>query len=53
MKFDLMKTTPFSVNEKEVLAFLQDPERFLRNSGGSDEDSVRYDENTELWHGES
>jgi hypothetical protein len=52
MQFDLEKTTPFGVGADEVVRLLQDPARFMLASGGTEEDSIRYDEEERLWHGE-
>lgn len=52
MRFDLEKTTPFSVSSEEVVALLQDAKKFMLAGGSTEEDSIRYDEDTGLWHGE-
>lgn len=45
-------TTPLSVKREEALELLQDPKRFLIAGGGTEEDSIRYDEKSEKWYGE-
>ena len=45
-------TTPLSVKKEEALALLQDPKRFLISGGGTEEDSITYDEKNGKWQGE-
>ena len=52
MPFDLERTTPFGVSAKEVIDLLQDPKRFMIASGGTEEESIHYDESAGIWHGE-
>lgn len=52
MQFDLEKTTSFGVSADEVIKLIQDQGRFMVASGGTEEDSIRYNEEKKLWHGE-
>jgi hypothetical protein len=52
MQLLLEKSSPFSVGSEDVISLLQDANKFLIASGSSEEDSIRYDEDTGLWHGE-
>lgn len=52
MQFDLEKATPFSVAAEEFIALLQDPKRFMIASGGTEEDSIKYDETQDVYEGE-
>jgi hypothetical protein len=53
MQFDLEKTTSFAVSADEVIKLIQDQGRFMVASGGTEEDSIKFDEQAKVWHGES